>query len=242
MTRLRLQIRGESGGQPLTPAAVERLLALLETDHSATLVTLEGDRDAFCEGMDFSQLVRRDDDVAAVLDRFRALLHALSTTARPVIALVGGPAMGGGVGLAAAADLVLATPHATFGLPEVVFGLVPAMVLPFVARRVGPSRARWLAMNAATITAAEALRLGLVDEVVDDLEAGLARHARRLSHLDRRAVGEAKALATEYENALDGYYTRATAVFTRLLTSGDARDRIGRFLAGDTPWADAEAT
>ena len=242
MTRLRLQIRGASGGQALTPAAVERLLTLLETDHSATLVTLEGDRDAFCEGMDFSQLVRRDDNVAAVLDRFRALLHVLSTTPRPVIALVGGPAMGGGVGLAAAADLVIATPHATFGLPEVVFGLVPAMVFPFVARRVGPARARWLARGATTITAAEALRLGLVDEVVDDLEAGLARHARRLSHLDARAVGEVKALATEYEQALDGYYTRATAAFTRLLTSGDAPDRIGRFLAGDTPWADAEAT
>jgi polyketide biosynthesis enoyl-CoA hydratase PksH len=236
--RLRLTIRDERGTVRLTPENVERLLATLDGDRDAGIVTLEGCGGAFCDGMDLAELVRHDGDVASALDRFARLLHALATTPRPVVALVDGSAVGGGVGLAAAADLVLATPRATFGLPEALFGLIPAVAFPAIARRVGPARARWLAMSAATLSAADAMRLGLVDDVVDDLEAAYARHARRLERLDARAMAAVKSMSAEYEHALETYHARAATAFAHLLATGEARDRIGRFLAGDTPWPD----
>jgi enoyl-CoA hydratase/carnithine racemase len=240
--RLRLTIRDERGCQRLTPSHVARLLAELEADRHAAFVTLESDGDVFCEGMDLGELVATGGDVAGTLACFAALLRALGSTPRPVIALVGGPAVGGGVGLAAAADIVLATPRATFGLPEALFGLTPATVFPVIARRVGPPRARWLALGAETISAAEAWRLGLVDELADDLEAALARYARRFDRLAPSALAEVKEMSMLHEAAPADYQARATAGFARLLASADTCSRIERFLAGETPWPDGGAT
>lgn len=240
--RLRLTTRDELGHERLTASHVEHLLAALEGDSDATFVTLEGEGDAFCQGLDLSEVVRPGGDVRRSLERYAALLRAIATTPRPVLALVGGPAMGGGVGLAAAADLVLATPRATFALPEALFGLIPAMVFPVVARRVGPAPARRLAMGAVTISAEEAWRLGLVDEVVDDLESAVTRYARRLDRLDPRAVAEVKAMSVVYETAPSTYHAHAASAFADLLATGNTRDRIRRFLAGDTPWPEGRTT
>jgi enoyl-CoA hydratase/carnithine racemase len=239
---LRLSIRDERGFQQLTPAHVARLVAELEADRDAAFVTLESDGEAFCEGMDLREFAHGGADVACALDGFARLLRVIGTTPKPVIALIDGATMGGGVGLAAAADIVLATPRATFGLPEALFGLVPAMAFPVVARRIGPARARVLALSAATITAAEACRLGLVDEVVADLDAARARYARQFTRLARSALAEMKTMAVLHDAAPAEYHARATAWFTRLVEDADARERIERFLQGDTPWPEASAT
>lgn len=242
--RLRLTIGDERGRQRLTPFHVARLRAELEADSHSALVTIESDGDAFCEGMDLEDLGSTNGEIGEVtgaLECFAALLRALGSTPRPVVALVGGPAMGGGVGVAAAADLVLATPQATFGLPEALFGLIPAMVFPVIARRIGPARARALALGAVTLSAAEAWRMGLVDEVVDDLEAALTRHARHFDRLSPCAIAEVKTLSALYEAAPTEYQAQASAGVARLLASADTRDRISRFLDGGTPWPDGGA-
>lgn len=240
--RLRLKIHDQHGHPRLTPVLVERLRTAIEAEREATLVTLESDGGVFCSGMDLGELRSVDGNVPDALERFAGLLRDVACTPRPVIALVGGSAMGGGVGLAAAADLVLATRHATFGLPEALFGLVPAMVFPVLARRVGPARARWMALGATTISATEAWRIGLVDEVVDDLESALARHARIIDCLDARAVAEVKALSVVYEDATGPYRAHATDSFAHLLATAGTRDRIDRFLSGGTPWPEGGAT
>ena len=234
--RLRLDLGTESGSGRLTVAHVERLLAALEGDGG--LVTLDGDVDAFCAGLDLDEIVRHDGDAVHGLERYGALLTAIGSTPRPVVALVDGPAIGGGVGIAAAADLVLATNEATFGLPETLFGLVPAVVFPVLARRVGPANARRLAMGAATISADEAWRLGLVDEIVADLDAAVARFAQRLQRLDQRAVAAVKSLSGLYESARGDYRVHASTAFAELVASAETRDRVRRFLAGETPWPD----
>jgi enoyl-CoA hydratase/carnithine racemase len=238
----RLTIRNERGCPRLTPALVARLMAELEADDDAPFVALDGDADAFCEGMDLGVLADGGTDVICALDRFSKLLGAIGTAPKPVIALVGGAAMGGGVGLAAAADVVLATPNATFGLPEPLLGLVPATVYPVLARRIGGARARAFALRAATVSAAEAWHLGLVDELVDDLDAAAARYADRISRLSSAALAELKTLAVLHEAAPAEYHARAMTSFARLLASTDTRERIGRFLEGATPWMEREAT
>jgi polyketide biosynthesis enoyl-CoA hydratase PksH len=234
-TRLRLVIRDELGNGRLNTGLVERLLANLRLETEAVIVTLEGVGEAFCEGLDMELLADGVDSTTA-LEQFADLLHAIEATPRPVIALVNGPAWGGGVGLAAAADLVLASPRATFGLPEVLFGLVPAMVFPVLVRRVGHARARWLALSAATLTAGEAHRLGLVDELTDDLEGALARHSRRLERLDPRAMAAVKSMAVAHASSRAGYREHAVGAFQHLAASAQTRERIDRFLNGQTPW------
>ena len=243
MKRLRLTIRDEDGGERLTPALVDRLLGELERDTDAVVVTLESQGTSFCEGMHLGALAAQDGRSAEALERFAALLRAITMAPRPVIALVDGPAIGGGAGLAAAADLVIATSRATFGLPETLFGLVPATILPILVRRVGPARARWLAMGAATLTAQEAWRIGLVDELTDDFDAALAPFLRRVERLDADAVAAAKALVTMLDpEPPPRYHDEALRILRQLLERQETADRIARFLAGETPWPDAGAT
>lgn len=236
--RQRLVIHDQTAPGRLTPALIERLLADLAAKTEAAVVTLEGRNGVFCEGFDLTVLAGSDTSEQGTvrLERFGALLDAIAATPRPVIALVDGPALAGGVGLAAAADLVIATPRASFALPETLFGLVPAMVFPVLASRIGAPRARWLALGGAPLTASEAWRLGLVDDLADDLEDALGRHERRLSRLDPRAVAAVKAMARVHDATPERYRAHAVASFHDLRISDETRERIQRFIAGDTPW------
>jgi enoyl-CoA hydratase/carnithine racemase len=245
--RLRLAIRDEDGHARLTPGLVARLTTALRGAASARVITLEGAGAAFCEGMDASALAcpsgpspDGSGDALEALDRFAALLQAIERAPQPVIALVDGAALGGGLGLAAAADLVLATPRAAFGLPETLLGLIPAMVFPVLVRRIGPASARRLALGAASVPAADALRLGLVDELTDDLDAALERHARRLERMDRRALAHVKALVAEHHAPSAAYLADAADRFRCLLGSPETRARLARFAAGDPPWVDED--
>lgn len=163
------------------------------SEATGRVLVLEGADGIFCRGMSLaghSPAGERADAARA----FAHCLHALRTCPLPTIAVVDGEALGGGVGIAAACDLVLATPRAGFGLPELLFGLVPAIVLPVVTERISPQRARLLALRAHSIPAARAVELGLADELVPagKLASTLARSVRELSRVDPAAVGELK--------------------------------------------------
>jgi enoyl-CoA hydratase/carnithine racemase len=174
----------------------------------------------------------------AALERFERLLRAIECASCPVIALVDGPAVGGGVALAAATDFVIATGQATFGLPETLLGVVPAVAFPVVARRVGAARARWMAISGATIDAAEAVRLGIADMVADEPETALARYLRRLSRLDPRSIAAVKRLTTLYHAEDETYKSAALQTFLQLLESAETQTRLRRFAMGLGPWPD----
>jgi enoyl-CoA hydratase/carnithine racemase len=214
----------------LSWAEVDRLARALGSAPEARLVALAGEPDVFCEGGAL------DDPEEPRPRRFAALLAALERDPRPVIALVDGAAMGAGVGLAAAADLVLATPRARFALPETLLGLIPAMVFPVLARRLGVPRARALALGGEPLSAQDAHRCGLVDEVTEDLEAALLRHARRLSRMDPQALALVKGLVAGSYPTPAGYEEPAAAALLDQMRRPETQERIRRFLAGDTPW------
>lgn len=211
---------------------VDRLIAALGSEPEARLVTLEGEDGVFCEGGAL------DDAGEPRPRRFAALLSALGRDPRPVVALVDGAALGAGAGLAAAADVVVATRRASFGLPETLLGLIPAMVFPAVARRIGVPRARRLALGAEPLAAEEAWRLGLVDELSDDLPASLLRHARRLSRMDPHAVAAMKALLADHFAAPPAYEEAAAARLLALMSRPESQARVRRFLSGHAPWPD----
>jgi enoyl-CoA hydratase/carnithine racemase len=240
--RRRLVVRDADGQARLDLEAVEDLLDGLAEAGPEDVVTVEGCGGAFCLGLHLdlaAPLIAEAPDatVTLALDRYGALLEAVARCPRPVIALVDGAAMGGGLGLAASADVVLATPRATFGLPEALMGLLPACALGPAARRIGVPRARLLAMGGPTLGAADALRMGLVDEVVDDLGAAARRYAQRFRRMDARSIAAIKHLVADHFPFGAGYAAGAREAVRGLGASPETAERLRRFVAGEPPWA-----
>ncbi|MBN1770879.1 MAG: enoyl-CoA hydratase/isomerase family protein [Deltaproteobacteria bacterium] len=218
---------------PLLDAFVDALRAL-EPDVRAVLLAGEGE--AFCAGADLGWFAGADEDRAVRREealRVSRAFAALDAVPVPVVARVHGAAVGGGVGLAVLADVAVAAEDATFQLAEVRVGLVPAMVAPYVARRIGPARMRHWALTAERIGAARAADWALVDAVVspvrldeeverrlEALRAGEPGALRTLKAFLRAAEGRAPAdVADEAVRAISGR-----------LADPEARRRIRGFL------------
>jgi methylglutaconyl-CoA hydratase len=173
----------------------------------ARVVLLAGEGESFCAGADVdwqraSIELSLEENVQDAL-RLYEMLAALDSCPAPVVARVQGYALGGGSGLVACADVVVAARDATFGFTEVRLGIIPAVISPFVFARIGPGTARRFFLTGERFDAATALRIGLVHEVADDLDRmveGLigellksgpeaTRAAKRLVH-EQPAVGE----------------------------------------------------
>src|SRR5689334_24578644 len=95
-------------------------------------------------------------------------MQAIDRCPKPTIARINGPAFGGALGLVACCDIAIAVPSAVFAVNEVRLGVIPAVIAPYLIRAMGARSVRRLVMTAERISAAEALRLGLVHEVVGD--------------------------------------------------------------------------
>jgi methylglutaconyl-CoA hydratase len=164
-------------------------------------VVLGGEGETFCAGADVEWmrasvgLSRADNerDAAAM----QAMFVTIDTCGVPVIARVQGAALGGGVGLCAVSDIVLATADARFGFTETTLGLLPAVIAPFVVAKIGETHARALFMTGERFDAMRAQRIGLVHEVATD-EAELDRRIDELLG----ALGSAGPTATRAAKAL----------------------------------------
>jgi enoyl-CoA hydratase/carnithine racemase len=196
--RIRLE-PGESGevaldGQGI--AALDELIADAVQSPRCRVLVLESSSGVFCRGMDLGFVTAHaGEDLSERVHSFARCMIRLRTADCAVVSLVDGEAIGGGVGLAAAADVVIATSRASFHLPEVVLGLVPAMVLPLLQERMAPQKARWMALSGTRLSAREAGKLGLGDEVVQNsvqLEHALRSVLKRLLRASPRSVSKIK--------------------------------------------------
>ncbi len=140
----------------------------------------------FCRGLD---LDGQHVDLSRARN-FAALLIRLWQAPAPTIALVDGAAMGGGLGLAAACDRVICTERATFALPELLWGFVPAMIWPLITTRMRDNIARWWIITGRARNAGEALADGMVDEVVEpaNITAVIQRRVKECSRADAAAI------------------------------------------------------
>ena len=178
--------------------ALERALAHAEEASHCRALVIRGTPTVFCRGVDVRAVLQdAEGDHPASVAAFARCLGRIRGMSPVVICVVDGEAKGGGVGLAAAADLAIAGPEATFSLPELRVGLVPAVILPVLRERVGAARVRWLALTGASLNAREAERIGLVDEVVETertVERTIDRTLRRLLRARPESVGALKRL------------------------------------------------
>jgi methylglutaconyl-CoA hydratase len=215
----------------------------LEDRAEVRCVVLAGHGPAFCAGADLNWMKRmagysRDEnlaDAAALANMLRAIYRC----PKPTIARIQGDVYAGGTGLVAACDIAVSADTAHYCLSEVKLGLIPATISPYVIRAMGARAAHRYFLTAERFSAAEALRIGFVHEVVtaDRLDAKVAELAQALVQAGPAAVKACKALVQDV----------AEKVITRLLidrtvqniadirTSDEGREGIQSFLQKRKP-------
>jgi enoyl-CoA hydratase/carnithine racemase len=211
-----------------------------EPDSRVLLLRSRGER--FCLGMDLGQINPEEgtgDEAAAAVRLYSDCLAAIALSPKPVAVLVEGEVRGGGMGLVAAGDVTIASRAADFEFSEVLFGLIPANVLPFLLiQRLSPRTAGRLILTARRLTAEEALAVGLVDEVFspEELEKGARGVIGRFFRASPRALAEAKRFLREilYRDMEDAC-ARANRELLDLASSAEVRDVARAFLSGGLP-------
>ena len=208
----------------------------------AVVVAARGE--TFCAGADIGWMRRAaalsEAENLADAGALAELLAVLNTLPKPTVALVQGPAYGGGVGLVACCDIALAVRRARFQFSEVKLGLIPAVIAPYAIAAIGARQARRYFLTAEPMSAEEALRLGLVHEVLDDaaaLGAAGGRIAGALAAAAPGALAEAKALiAALAGRPIDSPLIEATARrIADRRASPEAREGLSAFLEKRPP-------
>jgi methylglutaconyl-CoA hydratase len=222
---------------------LDAAFAALEARADVRVIVLAGAGRHFSAGADLQWMQRAS---AATADwnlqdarRFAAMLARIAACPRPTVARVQGAALGGGLGLVCACDLAVAAGDAAFAASEARFGILPAVIGPYLVNAVGPRRARQLALTAARVAAPEALAMGLVQQVVppDQLDAALDATLQDLLAGGPQAQREIKQL---YAQLLPGPVTPEQRELTaqtiaRVRGTGEAREGFAAFLAKRPP-------
>jgi methylglutaconyl-CoA hydratase len=173
----------------------------LDGDDDIRAVVLAGDGPSFCAGADLNWMrasldYTHDENVNDAL-RMADMFRAIDSCRHPVVGRIHGAALGGGSGLAAVCDVVIAAEDARFGFTEARLGIAPAVISPFVVRKIGQSHARALFVTAERFTATRALAIGLVHQVVpaDALDAAVAATLRAIGQSGPAGVRAGKLVA-----------------------------------------------
>jgi methylglutaconyl-CoA hydratase len=228
----------------ITPEMQVELIAAMEEAAAGDcrVVVFGGAGEAFCAGLDLSALQRMNDKSAAEhtadATRVARLFRTLYELPKPTIALVQGPAIAGGTGLATMCDFTLAAPGAKFGYTEVRIGFVPAVVSAFLVLQIGEKQARDLLLTARLFSAEEGLRLGLVNEVVEAerLEARMLELSAVLKANSPEALSATKRLLRAQNKVwLDGAIADALAANAEARGTHDFREGVAAFLEKRKP-------
>src|SRR2546423_811213 len=201
----------------------------------ARVVVLAGGGESFCAGADVewqrsSIDLSLDENVEDALRLYRMLV-AVDSCPAPVVARVQGYALGGGSGLVACADVVVAAPDATFGFTEVRLGIIPAVISPFVFAKIGTGAARRFFLTGERFDAQAALRIGLVHEVVPELDDAVQRIVGEILKSGPEATRAAKRLARETPS--DG--EELARIAAGLRAGAEGQEGLRAFLEKRTP-------
>lgn len=252
-----LTMQDGTGTNRLDGPFLEQLLSGLESayaDDSVKAVLLRSGESAFCLGMNLQALqgsLSRDgaspggrEQRGQAVSLYGRLLEQLLLGPKPVIALVEGAVKAGGMGITAACDIVIAqAEQASFELSEVLFGLIPANVLPFLMHhRISPQQARYLILSAKQLSAQDALHLGIVDEVyaAPELERGLKNLLKTMMRAEPGALAAAKRfIGAHIQSGFDEFQDAAEEELLSLMERPQVGQGLQAFHEGDMPpWFD----
>jgi methylglutaconyl-CoA hydratase len=214
-------------------------------DAGVRVAVLSGAGPVFSAGADVNWMARmigysREENMADATDTSRLFL-ALDRLPIPLVARVQGAALGGGAGLCAVCDIVVAADDAVFGFTEVKLGIIPAVISPFVIAKIGRSAARELFLTGARFPAARAAAIGLVHAVVPAaaLDETVARYVAELLTAGPEAVTASKALIAEVARRAPGETSMLTAeAIANRRVSDEGQEGLRAFLEKRKPtWA-----
>ncbi|WP_205712049.1 enoyl-CoA hydratase-related protein [Euzebya rosea] len=210
--------------------------AALAADDDVRVVVLTGGGPVFSAGADLNWMGSmrdwsREENVADSR-RMNGMLRSLWDLPKPLIGRVNGHAIAGGTGLTAVCDIVVAVRGAKLGLTEAVLGLAPAVISPYVVRKIGVSQARALFVTGELFDAEHAHRIGLVHQLVDDVDAldvAVAETVRRCLKAGPRAAAVAKTLPDLALDDLDVATDRTPGIIAELRVSEEGQEGIAAF-------------
>lgn len=228
----------------MTPEMQDELIAAMQEAAVSTcrVVVFEGAGGAFCAGLDLSSLQGMNDksseEHTADAIRIARLFRTLYELPKPTIAVVEGAAIAGGAGIATICDFTLAVPGAKFGYTEAKIGFVPALVSAYLVLQIGDKQARHLLLTGSLFSSEEALRFGLVNEVV---EVGrIAARTLELANLLKANSPESMAatkrlLAAQNKDWLDSAIAKSLTANAEARGTRDFREGVAAFLEKRKP-------
>ncbi|MGE3108700.1 MAG: enoyl-CoA hydratase/isomerase family protein [Phycisphaerales bacterium] len=182
-----------------------------------TAMILSGEGKSFCAGMDLKQVINEPGAPHRLLSSLAEFTLKLRAAPMMTIASVNGAAIGGGCGLACVCDFAVTHADSRMGFPEVDLGVCPAVVAPWLIRRIGAGRARRVLLAGGTMSGREAHAIGIATHLVesrDELDAGVEDLAGRLSQGGPEALRATKALLNELDGSSDPSAVRSGAALS----------------------------
>jgi len=207
-------------------------------------VVLKGSGDFFCAGGDLnwmkSSITKTLDENERDARQLGLMIQSVNECPVPVITQVKGGAFGGGVGLVAASDIVIADEKAKFSLSEVKLGLIPATIGPIVMRKIGVSQARRLYLTGSRFSSLEAKEMGLIHDVspVSAFLSVTNEYLRELESAGPEAVKRAKQLISEMQGPAlweSDVAVKTSKVLSEVRVGGEAQEGISAFLERRAP-------
>lgn len=215
---------------------VRKTISQLASDDRVRVLVLRGTGDkAFVAGADIKEMGAMDEASGRLfIDNLRCLCDAVRLFPAPVIARIPGWALGGGLELAVACDIRIASNRAQLGMPEVKVGIPSIIHAALLPRLIGHARANWLLLTGNNIDAAQALAWGLVDTVVplDRLDDEVARLARQFAGYGKSVMRQQKRLLREWQiQPLEDAIVRGVEEFASAFATGEPRHHMDAFIS-----------
>jgi polyketide biosynthesis enoyl-CoA hydratase PksH len=237
-----IQIDRPEANNTINDQLIEELTRALDQCEAETkIVVLAGSPEVFCFGADFKALGQELESTSPPQGPNPAPMYDLwlRLAAGPYITIahVRGQANAGGIGFVAACDVVIAEERATFSLSELLFGLMPACVLPFLIRRIGYSKAHYMTLMTEPVGASTAQEWGLVDDMAVDSANLLRKKLLRLRRLSRPAIQRYKQYLNALDDSLTTAKTKALAANIEVFSDRANLAKIARYVrTGQFPW------
>jgi methylglutaconyl-CoA hydratase len=224
---LRVTLARPERSNAFDAALISELTEAFADVGEAHAVVLAGEGETFCAGADIewqrSSIDLSFEENVEDAHRLYRMCETIDRCPAPVVARIQGYALGGGSGLAACADVAIAATDAVFGFSEVKLGIIPAVISPFVLPKIGANARRYF-LTGERFDAQTALRIGLVQEVADELDAAVEQVVSELLSSGPSAVREAKRLIRERPAGEE-----TAQIAARMRTSEEAQKRLRAF-------------
>jgi polyketide biosynthesis enoyl-CoA hydratase PksH len=237
-----IQIHRPETNNTINDRLIEEFARVLDLcEEQIKIIVVEGSPEVFCFGADFKALQQGfESSSARQAVNPEPMYHLWSRLAAGpyiTIAHVRGQANAGGIGFVAACDVVICDERATFSLSELLFGLMPACVLPFLIRRMGFSKAHYMTLMTEPIGAKAAQEWGLVDDVAADSANLLRKKLLRLRRLSKAAVRRYKRYMDALDDSLAAGKAKALAANIEVFSDQANLEKISRYVrTGQFPW------